>query len=261
MPNFNRLAVYSYNPGSQGARLLADSLRCVRIRHEASRFKGNLRTLLINWGARSLPYEATKCTVLNNPKAVAKAADKISFFKTLTTAVPIPKWTDDPAIAKVWYDDGKMVVGRKLVNSSEGRGIVLMKKQGGNRNYRDHVSRDFVPNLPLYTVYISKVAEYRVHVIKGKVVLIAQKRKREGEQHSYVRNSVGGWVFSINNVDPPPPGMTDACIKCIKELGLDFGALDVVVTNDSKFFILEVNTAPGIEGTTVEKYKEAFSAI
>jgi glutathione synthase/RimK-type ligase-like ATP-grasp enzyme len=31
-------------------------------------------------------------------------------------------------------------------------------------------------------------------------------------------------------------------------LGLDFGAVDVLLGRDGKFYVLECNTAPGVEG-------------
>ena len=41
--------------------------------------------------------------------------------------------------------------------------------------------------------------------------------------------------------------------------GLTFGAIDVIWNeHQQKAFVLEINTAPGIEGTTVEKYAAKF---
>ena len=46
----------------------------------------------------------------------------------------------------------------------------------------------------------------------------------------------------------------------LKELGLDFGAVDVIWNeHESKAYVLEINTAPGLEGSTVEDYKEFFN--
>jgi glutathione synthase/RimK-type ligase-like ATP-grasp enzyme len=43
-------------------------------------------------------------------------------------------------------------------------------------------------------------------------------------------------------------------------LGLDFGAVDIghrII--DNKVFVFEVNTAPGIEGTTLQRYVNTFN--
>ena len=45
----------------------------------------------------------------------------------------------------------------------------------------------------------------------------------------------------------------------IKVLGLDFGAVDIIYNKqEDKWYVLEVNTAPGIYGTTLDKYVNAI---
>jgi glutathione synthase/RimK-type ligase-like ATP-grasp enzyme len=46
-------------------------------------------------------------------------------------------------------------------------------------------------------------------------------------------------------------------VHCVSALGLDFGAVDVI-ENKKGSWILEVNTAPGLEGQTLEVYRSAF---
>jgi glutathione synthase/RimK-type ligase-like ATP-grasp enzyme len=42
-------------------------------------------------------------------------------------------------------------------------------------------------------------------------------------------------------------------------MGLDFGAVDIGHRLiDNQFFVFEVNTAPGLEGTTLDKYAKAI---
>jgi D-alanine-D-alanine ligase-like ATP-grasp enzyme len=52
--------------------------------------------------------------------------------------------------------------------------------------------------------------------------------------------------------------MTEHSISAVNTLGLDFGAVDLIVAKDGRVYVLEVNTAPGIEGITLEKYVKAF---
>jgi D-alanine-D-alanine ligase-like ATP-grasp enzyme len=45
-------------------------------------------------------------------------------------------------------------------------------------------------------------------------------------------------------------------------LGLDFGAADVLFNaRRNQAYVLEVNTAPGLEGQTVNDYAEAFKEM
>jgi D-alanine-D-alanine ligase-like ATP-grasp enzyme len=45
----------------------------------------------------------------------------------------------------------------------------------------------------------------------------------------------------------------------IKSLGLDFGAIDMIYNERrNQYYVLEVNTACGLTGTTLDKYVEVF---
>ena len=50
----------------------------------------------------------------------------------------------------------------------------------------------------------------------------------------------------------------NAAIKAVEALDLDFGAVDIIETRQGEIFVLEVNTAPGLEGKTVESYGNAI---
>ena len=48
-------------------------------------------------------------------------------------------------------------------------------------------------------------------------------------------------------------------ISAVDSLGLDFGAVDIIWNeSEDQYYVLEVNTAPGVEGTTLQKYTEAI---
>lgn len=48
-------------------------------------------------------------------------------------------------------------------------------------------------------------------------------------------------------------------IKAVNALGLDFGAVDIVTEKNTGIpYVLEVNTAPGNEGTTTQKYVDSI---
>jgi D-alanine-D-alanine ligase-like ATP-grasp enzyme len=41
-------------------------------------------------------------------------------------------------------------------------------------------------------------------------------------------------------------------------MGLDFAGVDVIVDKDGNFFILEVNSAPGLNSENIKRYGEVF---
>ena len=120
-----------------------------------------------------------------------------------------------------------------------------------------------IPHAPLYTKYIKKADEYRVHVFGGKVLDVQQKRKRQcvdnADVNYQVRNARNGWVFCRGGV-AAHERVIDAGVRAVAALDLDFGAADVGwnARNESAT-VYEVNTAPGVEGSTLEAYRTALT--
>lgn len=71
-----------------------------------------------------------------------------------------------------------------------------------------------------------------------------------------VRSNKLGWKFS--RVTKMPDAMVAEAIKALKALKLDFGAVDCCIDVAGKPFIIEVNTGPGLEGTTFDTWVTAF---
>lgn len=118
---------------------------------------------------------------------------------------------------------------------------------------------------PLYTKYIKKSREFRVHIFRGRVIDVQEKRKRQevpnDEVNYLIRNSHNGWVFCRDGVDCPD-SILDLSIRAVSTLGLDFGAADIGWNDHyGRGYIFEVNTAPGLEGTTLDKYYEAICEV
>lgn len=216
--------------------------------------------LLINWGCSKLDVKTTFGQVLlNPPSAVANAACKLRTFKLFKEkGVPHPKWWTKEDVAKAERKES-ILVARTTTRGSGGEGIVIIRPG------------DKVVEAPLYTQYIRKDSEYRIHVVRDEIVLIQQKRKeKEAEQtadQKLIRNYDNGWIFAANDVGFTSNEQKESCkaaaIASVRALGLDFGAVDLVVgRRDGNPYVLEVNTAPGLQSPTLlEGYANAFSAI
>lgn len=211
--------------------------------------------LVINWGASTAPSWANspvQPVIWNKTPNVRNASNKLTAFQAFQAAgiVEIPDFTTEIEVAKRWVGEGKVVVCRKSLNGHSGAGIVVAARE------------EDVVAAPLYTLYRKKKKEYRVHVAFGKVIDVQEKRKRQdysGDTDYAVRNHHTGWVYCRENVAVSDVRDTLA-IRAVAVLGLEFGAVDIIYNEHSDAYILlEINTAPGLEGTTVEKYSEAFS--
>ncbi|MCW8888178.1 MAG: hypothetical protein OQK25_03845 [Gammaproteobacteria bacterium] len=243
--------LYAYNRFSKSGKVLADALGVKRIKHQNSRWRPRHGKVVLNWGSTDLPAELGITTVINNPASVRSASNKVTSLQMFQQAdVPCPEFTTSVETAREWAQDG-IVVCRTLTRANSGRGIVIAEKP-----------EDVVP-APLYTKYFKRKDEYRVHVIKGEVVDIQRKMRKhevpDEEVNWLVRNHSNGFIFGRGGVYAPD-AVVDAALKAVQALDLDFGAADVGYNEHyNQAVVFEVNTAPGLEGTTLEKYVQAFA--
>lgn len=249
----SKLRIFSYNPGSQGAKAIAQAMGIKRIKHEGSKYKPKPTDTIINWGcsrADRLPHGAGR--IWNDPDVVARASNKLAFFQHLQSSnVRTPDWTSDPATARTWIDAGHLVVARTVLSGHSGAGIKILE-----------LGVDFV-DAPLYTKYVKKEKEFRVHCGFGNVIDVQRKIKRPdfiGEPNWRIRNHQSGFIYVRDNVEVPEDVSTQA-LEAFKASGLHFGAIDVLWNAHSqRGYVLEINTAPGVVGRTVESYTQAFSS-
>jgi glutathione synthase/RimK-type ligase-like ATP-grasp enzyme len=207
----------------------------------------------INWGCSSIPDLPHNISVLNPPEAVAKCVDKQVFFEEVGDVTGMTA-AYNRAAAEALFSRYRKVVCRTRVNGSGGDGIVVAR------------SAAELVDAKLYTAYIPKRAEYRVHVFNGNVILMQQKRRSSNvtadadDDSNLIRNHANGWIYAVDAVDTPPPELGAKCIEVVRELGLHFGAVDVMLgLNNNRPYILEVNTAPGVQSPTLlEAYKQAI---
>lgn len=249
--------IYAYKAGSVSAKDLANSLGCLRIKHKDSRFRGRGNKTVINWGASELPAEVTKCRIINDPRAVAVASNKLSFMIAMSEQedfdVNIPEFTTDREVAEMWVEEGTAVMCRRLLNANSGRGIV----------YAD--AADKIVDAPLYTKYMKKAEEFRIHVYDNTVIDCQRKARRrevpDANVNWKIRNLEGGFIYARTDIQVPDAVLTQA-ISSVNACKLDFGAVDVIYNaRRQEATVLEVNTAPGLVGTTLEKYTEAFQNL
>jgi glutathione synthase/RimK-type ligase-like ATP-grasp enzyme len=76
--------------------------------------------------------------------------------------------------------------------------------------------------------------------------------------HPWIRSYDGGW--RINYVGFRSTDlMKKLALRAVKAFGLTFGAIDLASNPDGVLKVLEVNRAPGIEGSTIDAYVKAIN--
>lgn len=180
------------------------------------------------------------------PFVLHGGTDKTTQLKRFNAAgIPHPDFTENRAVAVEWLNDGDAVMCRTLLRASEGRGIVIAE------------TVDQLVHAPLYTRYVKKKSEYRVHVLNGEVIDVQMKRKRrnfEDRRDTKVRNLANGYVFCRDNI-VELAGLRDIAIQAVASLNYNLGAVDIAYNEKyDRLVVLEVNANPGMQGTTLENY-------
>ena len=85
------------------------------------------------------------------------------------------------------------------------------------------------------------------------------KNAAAGGANMLIRSNRMGWKFSI--IKKCDVEMAKIAIAAVKALGLDFGAVDCCTDTNGNMFIFEVNSGPGLEATSFDKYVEAFEEV
>ena len=225
-----------------------------RLRLEGSSYQPNENVLLINWGGGfETPSNLSGFSgkTLNNRDAVKIAANKLKTFEALKAnselANSIPGFTVDTGDEAHW----PVTYCRDTLFGHSGEGITVRHRGSATRT----------PSCPLYVEGLNVKHEYRVHVVNGFTKIQKKARLSTENPNMEVRNLEGGWTF-INEFTLGDRGrseMHDLSLKVIECLGLDFGAVDIVRTEERKWKVLEVNTAPGITAdSNIEWYSKAL---
>lgn len=271
-----RYLVLPYRQGSRGAKALATSLGGKVLKLQGSSYTEKDKDVVINWGNTDPPSYMTLVGHLNDFAILKHATNKRNFFQMMKDQGHddiVPRfWTSKADVP----EDAYPVVCRTSLAGHSGDGIVIA------------ASADELVDAPLYVQYVKKQEEYRVHVGRrtninpcgemlqdgdgswqpnDELVVIAIQRKArrlslpDSEVNWQVRNHQNGFVYVRQDVTPPA-SVLEVSRRALLASGLDFGAVDVIWNEKKqKAYVLEINTAPGLEGQTVTDYANFFKGV
>lgn len=210
---------------------------------------------VINWGVNAYPtnWRQRRISFSNTPEAVENCRNKIATFMSLDEAQltnDVIQWTRDRHQAEEWLERDNKLVVRHTVTGHSGAGIQIVR------------TGTAVPAAPLYTRYFRKQAEYRLHVAFGRVILIQQKRRRNGANHegdeALVRTHANGYVFAHNDLSCDirnyRDSLSELALRACRGIGANHCAVDVLVNHeqDNRIAIVEINSAPALEATNTQ---------
>lgn len=163
-------------------------------------------------------------------------------------------------------------VWTKLVNAGVPTLTITRGKHGPRtltpRLFREIQQKDATyvsPQEPIKT-------EYRIHSFNKRSIRAGVKVPREGFTicnendwkpdanlaHPWVRSYYGGWRVNYDGFKSTPE-MRKLAHKAVASVGLTFAAVDIGQRPDGRLVVLEVDSAPRIEGGTVLSYMRAIN--
>lgn len=130
----------------------------------------------------------------------------------------------------------------RRIHHTRGTDIVVV------RDGQAHRGGDF------YTSLIPKRREFRVWGFRRKpiacyekVLTYARKLGLRGRSRE-IWNWRNGYAYNFLHPDGVPAALKALGAQAVDALGLDFGAVDIIEGEGGRLYVLEVNTAPGVEG-------------
>lgn len=220
-------------------------------------------TMIVQWGNAKVltPKKYVKNGLFLNTSDLRQVTNKKTFFETYASYCPyLPSYvrTRGEAVAALAgvnlgnLDGSPVLVERQILDGHSGEGILLLK-QGDTPT----------ENGKLWTYYHPKSREFRVHFVRipgnpaNPLLHITEKlmkksmAKAELPNQYQIRNLENGWIYANNLLSNPPAIIRKAAINLISHMSLDFGAIDIIYSKKTGYaWILEVNSAPGLAGST-----------
>jgi len=201
--------------------------------------RNNLKDFIINYGERYEQAHLNKNVNYN----------KLSVHKFLAEHdIKVPKLYSKNARIE---DKEFPVLARKNYHS-KGRDIIYIKDKKALKELNDS-GKDY----DFLVQYIPKVSEYRVHILKGYKIIVNVKVNDEEERDVIVRSHDKGWKHITYRGE-----FDNALIKLGKDvtdlLQYDFAVIDIIRDKKNNLYVLEVNSAPGLEERKLNIYADFF---
>lgn len=202
--------------------------------------------VLLRWGSS---YPLNAATEINPWQAITLAAHKYNALKAMKDA-GVSTIAFSKNAADIW-NAGYEEVYCRANYGSKGKDIKIIPR-GNHLHHAD-----------LFTGFVEAHREYRIHVVNERVIRVQGKYLDYPEQdknNGRIRNHANGYRFKTPQKKLKPEREQDA-ILAVKALGLDFGAVDMILGKDNQHYILEVNTGPACSPMTAQVYCAALAEL
>lgn len=233
--------LYSDRSSKTGKELvdkLSDSFSRVFRKRTNKRFKSDV---VLRWGSTEEFSNLTSKLELNSLQAVKNASDKLAMMKILVGAnIPTAEILFDPFNSE------------NLDSFRDENGGFFVRGSNGSVRYDDIVTSS---DLYVSKSIENKRREYRVHVFNGEVIAIYEKIPQDENVKLFKSHNCKFSLVDMSRMRLRPEDL-DVCINAVNSLGLLFGGVDLMRDKDQNVFVSEVNSAPALNGTNINRYLE-----
>lgn len=196
--------------------------------------------IYIRWGCTSDLPRVEDRMIVNEASAIHQVNDKAGFRVLLDNHELCPRtWLSVEGLEDV----GGTVILRPT-SHSRGRNLWVYNIERDEINFNSLVLQANYLGDYYISEYIPKVAEYRVCVVQGRAVWVAQKTP--GNPDDVAWNVARGGRFDNVTWDNWPLKVVRYAIEAFNLSELDFGGVDVMVDGDGNCYVIEINSAPSL---------------
>ena len=216
---------------------------------------------------------------LNSTEAIKNSSSKLKMKRCFEEKnVKTAEWIqfNNEKQLKEFVEKVGFPIVAKSHNGSRGRGNTLLKSELDLNNFLKSKPNNL--NGHIFEKYYNFNKEYRLHVTKDGCFYSCRKMlKQEFKEHpnSWQRHDDNCvWILESNELFDKPNNwkeIEEHCVKALLSCGLDFGACDLRVQNNTDkdgnkrsnpdFIVVEINSAPSFGEVTLEKYKEILPQL
>jgi len=198
--------------------------------------------VVLRWGSTESFSRLRSRLELNSLESVTNASNKKRMMEILVASgIPTPNVLFNPSTPRTEVVD----------EYRDANGMFFVR--GSNQEVRyDNTVR--AGDLYLSKPVENKRREYRVHVFNGEVIAIYEKIANDPETTKIFK--AHNCHFELKNTEncKLTPANQQVCIDAVNSLGLLFGGVDVLRDKDQNIFISEVNSAPALNTTNIDRY-------
>ena len=202
---------------------------------------GDREDYLVRWGSTGRVRYAPHST-LNRRESIDNASDKyVALTQMREAGLQVPEFSLNPMPLSLMRQ-------RRGFGGTDIEFVYQTDDVPARRNPED----------TFFTRYIPKAREFRVHIFNNRIIKTQEKIvTRDADYNPVAWNGTYYRHIGFENLERRA---RIAALTAVATLGLDFGAVDLILGEDGQYYVLEVNTAPGLTTrNSIESYGNAIA--